>query len=81
MTDKAASLERLRLAAVDEVEAVRQRLARYEALTQKIFQYQSGEGPAPSVEEFLMWREDVEMALAIRKLQPPACPAAPPDAP
>ncbi len=69
MTDKEASLERLRLAAIGEVEAVRQRLARYEALTHKIIQYQAGEGPAPSVEEFLMWREDVEMALAIKKLK------------
>ncbi len=69
MTDKEASLERLRLAAIGEVEAVRQRLARYEALTNKIIQYQAGEGPAPSVEEFLMWREDVEMALAIKKLK------------
>ncbi len=69
MNDKEASLERLRLAAIGEVEAVRQRLARYEALTNKIIQYQAGEGPAPSVEEFLMWREDVEMALAIKKLK------------
>jgi hypothetical protein len=69
MTDKEASLERLRLAAIGEVEAVRQRLARYEALTNKIVHYQAGEGPAPSVEEFLMWREDVEMALAIKKLK------------
>jgi hypothetical protein len=69
MTDKEASLERLRLAAIGEVEAVRERLARYEALTNKIVHYQAGEGPAPTVEEFLMWREDVELALAIKKLK------------
>ncbi len=69
MSEKDISLERLRLAAVKEIEAVKERLARYEALTEKIIHYQAGEGPAPSVEEFLMWREDVELALAIRKLK------------
>jgi hypothetical protein len=69
MTDKQASLERLRLAAVKEIEAVKDRLARYEALTNKIVHYQAGDGPAPTVEEFLMWREDVELALAIKKLK------------
>jgi hypothetical protein len=69
MNDKDISLERLRLAAVKEIEAVKDRLARYEALTEKIIHYQAGEGPAPSVEEFLMWREDVELALAIKKLK------------
>lgn len=69
MTDKEVSLERLRLAAVKEIEAVKDRLARYEALTEKIIHYQAGDGPAPSVEEFLMWREDVELALAIKKLK------------
>ncbi len=69
MTDKDISLERLRLAALQEIEAVKQRLARYEALTEKIVHYQAGAGPAPSVEEFLMWRDDVELALAIRKLK------------
>ncbi|RYF43217.1 MAG: hypothetical protein EOO25_04060 [Comamonadaceae bacterium] len=69
MTDKEVSLERLRLATLQEIEAVKQRLARYEALTDKIIKYQAGEGPSPSVEEFLMWREDVELALAIKKLK------------
>lgn len=69
MIEKEASLERLRLAAVKEVEAVKNRLARYVALTDKIVKYQSGEGPSPSVEEFLMWRDDVELALAIKKLK------------
>jgi len=69
MSDKEISLERLRLAALKEVEAVKDRLARYAALTDKIVKYQAGEGPAPSVEEFVMWREDVELALAIKKLK------------
>jgi hypothetical protein len=69
MSDQQASLERLRLAAVKEIEAVKDRLARYEALTNKIVHYQAGDGPAPTVEEFLMWREDVELALAIKKLK------------
>jgi hypothetical protein len=69
MNDKEASLERLRLAAIEELKAVRERLDRYEALTNKIVHYQAGEGLAPTVEEFLMWREDVELALAIKKLK------------
>jgi hypothetical protein len=69
MNEKDISLERLRLAAVKEIEAVKERLARYEALTEKIIHYQTGDGPAPSVEEFLMWRDDVELALAIKKLK------------
>ncbi|MGQ2981476.1 MAG: hypothetical protein ACT6Q9_17425 [Polaromonas sp.] len=32
-------------------------------------QQQASEAPAPSVEEFLMTRDDMELALAIRKLQ------------
>ncbi len=69
MTPKDASLEKLRQAALGEAQAVKDRLARYVALTEKMVNYQAGEGPAPSVEDFVQWREDVELALAIKQLQ------------
>ena len=68
MIPKDASLEKLRQAALVEAQAVKDRLARYVALTEKMVNYQAGEGPAPSVEDFVAWREDVELALAIKQL-------------
>jgi len=69
MIPKDVSLEKLRQAALAEAQAVKDRLARYVALTEKMVSYQAGEGPAPSVEDFVQWREDVELALAIKQLE------------
>jgi hypothetical protein len=69
MTPKDTSLEKLRQVAMAEAQAVKDRLARYVTLTEKMVNYQAGNGPAPSVDDFLEWRADVELALAIKQLQ------------
>ncbi len=61
-------MDGLKAAATEEADAVRHRLERYEALTKKIVDYQAGKGGAPSVDNFLEWRADVEISLAIRGL-------------
>ena len=40
----------------------------YEALTAKLFAFQAGKDPAPTVEEFKLWRDAVELAVAKRKI-------------
>lgn len=62
------TIEKLKNAAKADIEAVRLRLERYDALTRKIVDYQVADGEAPSVEDFLAWRDDVEIARAIKKL-------------
>lgn len=56
-------------AVATEKEAVAARLARYETLTAKIAAYQSGDGPEPTEAEFLQWRDDVKLAIRLKKLQ------------
>lgn len=62
-------LNQLRAATAVERDEVLARLGRYQALTSKINAYQNGVGPAPTVEEFGQWREDVEHSVALRRLQ------------
>lgn len=62
------SIEKLKEAAKADIDAVRLRLERYDALTRKIVDYQLAEGDAPSVEDFIAWRDDVEIARAIKTL-------------
>lgn len=62
-------LNQLRAATAVEREEALVRLGRYQALTAKINAYQDGLGPAPTVEEFEQWREDVEHSVALRRLQ------------
>ena len=68
MSKSTERIAQLQAAATAEVRKARERLERYEALTQKIVDYQAGNGGAPTVEEFTAWCEDVELAIAIRKL-------------
>lgn len=60
---------KLLLAVAAEKEAVASGLTRYKALTAKIAAYQSGEGPEPTETEFLQWRDDVKLAIRLKKLQ------------
>lgn len=62
-------LNKLRSATVVEREEASARRARYQTLTAKINAYQNGLGPAPTVQEFEQWREDVERSVALRRLQ------------
>lgn len=52
-----------------EKEAIASSLVRYKALTAKITAYQSSEGPEPTEAEFLQWRDDVKLAIRLKKLQ------------
>lgn len=45
------------------------RLGRYESLMAKMLAYQDGDVHAPSVSEFMQWREDVRVAIALRLKQ------------
>ena len=60
---------KLRQAVSAEKEAIASSLVRYKALTAKITAYQSSEGPEPTEAEFLQWRDDVKLAIRLKKLQ------------
>lgn len=71
MTDptKSKAIVVLKRAIADERRSARQRVKRYEALTEKMTNYQQGNGPAPTSEEFDQWRADVEARVALKLMQ------------
>lgn len=60
------SLQRLREAIELEQQEQKQLKRSYLELTQRMSLYQSGEGPAPTVKEFLAWRESAAQQLSFR---------------
>ena len=65
--DAAKLLQAVAVAA--EKEAIASSLVWYKALTAKVTAYQSGEGPEPTEAGFLQWRNDVKLAIRLKKLQ------------
>jgi hypothetical protein len=66
--DLTSNIQSLRLAATEECEEMRRRLERYELLSAKMVAFQCRDGDAPTVDEFLEWRADVEVAREIKRL-------------
>ena len=66
--NESSALERLHEAVKAEHIADAQRAERYEQLTGKMHAYQEGNGPAPTVEEFMDWRDRVEERTALKRL-------------
>jgi hypothetical protein len=62
-------LHKLRAATAVEKASIAKRLRRYQRLTAKITAYQDGTGPAPSIAEFEQWKADVQVDVALRRLQ------------
>lgn len=60
--------DKLRLAVEEEKLAAAASLKRYKLLSSKITQYQMGEGPAPSEEEFNQWLADVQRAVELKRV-------------
>jgi hypothetical protein len=60
------SLQRLREAIELEQHEQKQLKRSYLELTQRMALYQSGEGPAPTVKEFLAWRESAAQQWSFR---------------
>ncbi|MDB5889204.1 MAG: hypothetical protein JWP47_35 [Polaromonas sp.] len=63
-----SALEKLHEAVRAEHVADADRARRYEHLTAKMRAYQEGEGPAPTIDEFMDWRDRVEERIALKKL-------------
>ena len=61
-------IQKLKLALAQEKLASQVCMTRYKALTSKIAQFQMGEGPAPTEEEFTQWLADVKYAVELKKL-------------
>ena len=59
---------KLRTAVRDEKLAADASLARYKVLTAKITAYQTGDGPAPTEEEFKLWLADVRRVVELKRL-------------
>lgn len=57
------SAQKLRSVLIAEKSDCNQRLKRYKALTQQIADYQMGEGPPPTEQEFSQWLADVKHAV------------------
>jgi len=66
--NESKALERLHEAVKAEHVADADRAKRYVQLTAKMKAYQSGNGLAPTVEEFIDWRDRVEERIALNKL-------------
>ncbi len=67
--DAAKLLQAVAVAVAAEKEAIASSLVWYKALTAKVTAYQSGEGPEPTEAGFLQWRNDVKLAIRLKKLQ------------
>lgn len=61
------NLQRLREAIELEQQDQKQLKRSYLELTERMTRYQSGEGPAPTVKEFLAWRESAAQQLSLRR--------------
>lgn len=68
MADPKSVKEKLEAAIADEKSAQRKATQIYEQLTEKMNAYQMGCGPAPTAEEFALWRAAVELRIKTAEL-------------
>ena len=66
--NKQEAIAKVQSAAAQEKQDIQDRLARYNTLTRKMEFYQAGQGPAPTTEEFELWKKDVEIHIALKLL-------------
>ena len=69
MADTQKPFNKLREAISEEKNDVQEREAELRMLTAKMHAYQMGNGPAPTLEEFTLWRDATEKHLLVRRLQ------------
>ena len=62
-------LDHLREAVQRERSEEALRMDRCDSFLEKVILFQSGHGPLPDELEFLLWREDLKWALAVRALK------------
>lgn len=68
MPEKTNAREKLDDAIAQERQAQRDARQIYEALTAKMWAYQTGNGPAPTNEDFEQWSQAVEQRVKVRQL-------------
>ena len=62
-------LDQLREAVQKELSDEELRAVRCDRFLEQIFRYQGGQGTLPDEQQFLLWREDLKKAMAVRALK------------
>ena len=68
MHPSSTTRDKLRTVLASEKSDVNQRFERYKTLTLKIADYQVGNGPAPTEDEFNQWLADVQHTVDLKKM-------------